>query len=145
MERRSISLSDTRESTPVTSRLTHPMIKTVTLLQRRPDLSPEEFQRHWRAVHAPLVLKLPGILKYVQGRPVSSGHKLQSTGYDGVAEVWYESLAAMQTTLASPEYQQLLADEPNFMAGSTQEAIFLVVEEDQIVEDAPVSVEPRRP
>jgi uncharacterized protein (TIGR02118 family) len=119
------------------------MIKTITLLERRPDLSPAEFQQHWREVHAPLVLKLPGVLRYVQGRPVSSGHKQQSTGYDGVAEVWYESLAAMQMTLASAEYQQLLADEPNFMGRSTQEAIFLVVEEDQILEVAPASVEPQ--
>jgi uncharacterized protein (TIGR02118 family) len=109
------------------------VIKTITLLERRPDQSAAEFHRHWREVHAPLVLRLPGVVRYVQGRPVDSGHPQQTSGYDGVAEVWYESMETMRQALASPEYQDLLADEPNFMARATKDLIFVVVEEDPIL------------
>jgi uncharacterized protein (TIGR02118 family) len=107
------------------------MIKTVTLLKRRPDLRPEDFHRHWRDVHAPLVLRLPGIRRYVQCRPVHIPGK--EPRFDGIAEVWYENLDSLRATMDSDACKQLLADELNFMGPSTQESIFLIVEEDAIL------------
>jgi uncharacterized protein (TIGR02118 family) len=84
------------------------MIKTVTLLKRRSDLTRDEFVQHWRTVHAALVLDLPGVVGYVQGRVVA---KAWDTDIDGVADVWYESLESMRATLGSAAYASLLADE----------------------------------
>jgi uncharacterized protein (TIGR02118 family) len=106
------------------------VIKTVTLLKRRPDLSSEEFHRHWREIHGPLVLALPGVLRYVQCRPLETGG--DEPAVDGIAEVWYADLPSMRAALASPAYVTLIADEANFMGPSTKESIFLTVEEDQL-------------
>ena len=43
------------------------MTKRVGLLQRRPDLSPEQFQRHWMTAHADLCKQLPGLRRYSVG------------------------------------------------------------------------------
>lgn len=109
------------------------MIKTVTLLSRRPDLSAEEFHRHWREVHAPLVWAMPGVRRYVQCRPVNIAGK--EARYDGIAEVWYDSLEDLQKTIGSPECKALLADEKNFMGAKTEDSIFLIVNEDEINND----------
>ena len=42
------------------------MIKSVTLLTRKPGLTHEQFMRHWVEIHAPLALRVPGIRRYVQ-------------------------------------------------------------------------------
>lgn len=106
------------------------MIKTVTMLTRRSDLSPEEFQQHWRQVHGPLVLKLPGVRRYVQSRPATiPGH---NPPFDGIAEVWYDDLESLRRAAASQACRDLLADEVNFMGPRTEESIFFIVEEIEI-------------
>jgi len=37
------------------------MIKSFGLLPKKPGLSDEQFHRHWREIHAPLALRLPGL------------------------------------------------------------------------------------
>lgn len=81
------------------------MVKLMTFIRRRPDLTQEEFFAHWRNVHAPLIMRHAdtlGIKKYVQTRAsehaaakamndgLGSGHQAP---YDGVAELWLEDLA----------------------------------------------------
>ena len=105
------------------------MIKTVTLLTRRPDLSREEFLRHWKQIHAPLVLALPGVRRYVQCRPLETAGG--EPPYDGIAEVWYDSLKGLRATMDSTAYNELLADEKNFMGATTQDSIFMFVEEEE--------------
>jgi uncharacterized protein (TIGR02118 family) len=106
------------------------MIKTVTLLKRRPDLTSEEFHRHWREIHGPLVLALPGVLRYVQCRPLASIEGQPDV--DGIAEVWYSDVSSMRAALDSGAYVTLIADEVNFMGPSTKESIFMTVEEDAL-------------
>lgn len=106
------------------------MIKTVTLLTRRPDLTAAEFHTYWRENHAPLVLALPGVKRYVQCRPIDIPDA--TPPFDGIAEVWYEDLDALRATVDSPACQELLADEENFMGAKTEDLIFMIVEEDEI-------------
>ena len=107
------------------------MIKTVTLLTRREDLTSEKFHRHWKDVHAPLVLAMPRVRRYVQCRP------LEVPGWeapcDGIAEVWYDTVEDFLATAESPEYARLLADEKNFMGAGTRASVFVIVEEDEFV------------
>ena len=56
------------------------MIKSLSLLTRRPELSHEEFVRHWLEIHAPLAHSVPDVRRYVQnhiegerGRPDEDG------------------------------------------------------------------------
>jgi len=90
------------------------MIKRISLLTRRPELSHEEFVRHWEEVHGPLALAVPGIRRYVQShiREESRRADIPATDIeiDGIAELWYDSVEAMAESSATPEAQALYAD-----------------------------------
>jgi uncharacterized protein (TIGR02118 family) len=107
------------------------LIKTVSLLNRRSDLSPEQFHKYWRDTHARLVLDLPGVRQYIQCRPVPIPGKRPR--YDGIAEVWYDDYNSLRATMGSQACKRLLADEGNFMGSSTHDSIFLIVEENRIL------------
>jgi uncharacterized protein (TIGR02118 family) len=104
------------------------VIKLTFCLRRRDELSLEEFQRYWREEHAPLVRQHAeslAIKKYVQlhSRPTPMDDALQASrgaeGYDGVAELWFDSLDALVAAASSPAGvaagAALLADEQKFI------------------------------
>lgn len=106
------------------------MIKLVYCLRRLPELSREEFQRYWRETHGPLVRERAGALgirRYVQlhtlDSPLNEAMRA-SRGtapdiYDGVAELWWDSLDAMTAAGGTPEGRaagrRLLEDERTFV------------------------------
>ena len=105
------------------------MIKLVYCLRRRSELSRDEFLKYWRETHAPLAAKYAEVLKmrrYVQchslDTPINAG--LQASrggpeGYDGVAEIWLDSLDDLTASTATPEGREaariLLEDEKRFI------------------------------
>jgi len=106
------------------------MIKLVFSVRRREDMSREEFQRYWREQHAPLVKRHAQTLhirRYVQTHARdtdldetlsgSRGSELQV--YDGVAELWWDSLedlaAAASSEAGQAAGQELLEDERRFI------------------------------
>jgi uncharacterized protein (TIGR02118 family) len=105
------------------------MIKLVFCLRRQPHLSREEFQRYWREHHAPLVREAAAALgarRYVQVHtltsPVNEGLRRGRGGpeeYDGVAELWFDSLDTLAASGATPEGRaagrRLLEDERRFI------------------------------
>lgn len=106
-----------------------PVVKIIFCLNRRPELSFEEFSNHWRDTHAPLVRKTAaefGVVEYHQLRPSSetmSGALAEFRGapglYDGVAEVTFESLEAMTAALKDPSLRgaarHIIGDEAKFI------------------------------
>jgi uncharacterized protein (TIGR02118 family) len=90
------------------------MIKSVSLLTRKAGLSHEEFVKHWLEVHAPLAHAVPGLRRYVQSHIVGERTRpdipTTDVEVDGVAETWYDDLAAMERANASPEAKALHAD-----------------------------------
>ena len=105
------------------------MIKLVYVVKRRSDLSPEEFRTYWLDKHGPLVRSLGpdlGAQRYVQSHTVDTpmndalvGSRGMSPWYDGITEVWAESLEQVQAVLATEAGQrafgQLGEDEANFI------------------------------
>jgi len=105
------------------------MVKLVFCLRRHPDLSREEFHRYWREEHAPLVqshAETLGIRRYVQAHSIDdaisalvAGPRNSPEPYDGVAELWFDSLDAIAATGATEEGRHagaaLLADERTFI------------------------------
>ncbi|HZQ87007.1 MAG TPA: EthD domain-containing protein [Acidimicrobiales bacterium] len=105
------------------------MIKLVFVLRRRPELSREDFQAYWRDKHAPLVASLGtalGVRRYVQTHTVDTplNEMLQASRggpaeYDGIAELWWDSLDELAAAASSPEGlqagAQLLEDEAKFI------------------------------
>ena len=96
------------------------MIKLVFCLRRLPSLSREEFQRYWSEQHAPLVrdrAEVLGIRRYVQVHSLPAevqGPLRSSRGgpeeYDGVAELWYDSLAAVGAAVSTDDGRRAAAE-----------------------------------
>ena len=75
------------------------MIKVVRLLTRKPELTHEQFVRHWLEIHAPLAHAVPGVRRYVQSHIVGTRTRSDipetDVEIDGIAELWYDDEATM--------------------------------------------------
>jgi uncharacterized protein (TIGR02118 family) len=106
------------------------MIKLVFMLRRLEGLTREEFQRYWREEHAALVARHAQTLRirrYVQthardtdlDEALAGARGAQARRYDGVAELWWESLEELLQASSSEQGQRagqaLLEDERRFI------------------------------
>jgi len=105
------------------------MIKLTFCLVRLPHLSREAFQAYWRGTHAPLVASVAETLqirRYVQmhSLPAEASAGIRASRdappeFDGVAELWFDSLEALAENGRRPEAQaagaMLLEDEKRFI------------------------------
>lgn len=105
------------------------MIQLVFCLVRRAPLTHEAFLDRWLNAHGPLVRSHAaalGIRRYVQVHtlPPATYARLAAArrapvAYDGVAELWFDSLDAMRAAAATPEGRAagraLLDDEREFI------------------------------
>jgi len=105
------------------------MIKLVYCLRKRYDADSDRFYRYWLEEHGPLVKSVAGAIgasRYVQSHTILSelnALMIESRGlqapYDGVTEVWWETMAALERGMSSPagiEAQaQLMEDEARFI------------------------------
>jgi uncharacterized protein (TIGR02118 family) len=108
------------------------MIKALVFLQRRPGLSPKGFRRYWHDVHGPLAASMPGVRRYVQNHVNELPGILRDGSYaelpcDGVAELWFDSLDALQAAFASPNGRACLADNANFV--DNERTVLVAVDE----------------
>ena len=102
------------------------MIKLVFTLRRRPGMTREEFQRYWREEHAPIVkghAETLRIRRYVQVHAreteiddaLSASRGGEPSSYDGVAELWWDSvedlIAAYSSEAGQVAAAELLEDE----------------------------------
>jgi uncharacterized protein (TIGR02118 family) len=90
------------------------MIKSISLLTRRPEITHEEFVRHWIDIHAPLAHAVPGMRRYVQNHIVETRTRPDipetPVDVDGIAETWFDDREAMTQANASPEAKRLHDD-----------------------------------
>jgi len=106
------------------------MIKLVFMVRRREGTTREEFQRYWREEHAELVKRhaeVLGIRRYVQTHATDTdlddalarSRGSEPRQYDGVAELWWESIDDLVGAALSDEgqtaQQALLEDERRFI------------------------------
>lgn len=89
------------------------MLKFMVVLYRRPDLTPAQFRRHLREVHAPLAQNLPGLRRYVQNH-VADDPKRESPRWDAIVELYFDDGAAMEAAWDSPQGAASDADLPAF-------------------------------
>jgi uncharacterized protein (TIGR02118 family) len=121
------------------------VVKLVFCLHRRSDIDEAEFHRYWREVHGPLAASFApalGIRRYVQlhtssgpvSEAIASGRGAPEP-FDGVAELWFDSLDALVAASLTPEgaaaAEALHADESKFIDHS-RSPIF-VAEEHQVL------------
>ncbi len=106
------------------------MIKIVSLLTRKPELTHEQFVAHWRDIHGPLALGIPGVRRYVQshiqGTRTRADIPETDIAVDGIAELWYDNEDALRASAATPEAKRLYADGALFIG---RIKTYVVVEE----------------
>ena len=85
----------------------------------------DEFSRYWGEVHAPIGRRIPGLRRLVQSHRVMDPPDLAA--FDGMAELWFDDLAALEAARRSPEWQVSTADEANFI-DATRTASFVTQE-----------------
>lgn len=90
--------------TPVQELTEDAGIKSMFLTRRKPDLTVEEFQSHWREKHAKLIPGTPGLLGYSQCHVLPSLYKNENPPYDGVAELWWPDLDTFMKAWHSKEH-----------------------------------------
>ena len=105
------------------------MIKVVMAIRRRADVPPQEFHRYWREEHGPLACRLLeplNLRRYVQTHTLDTDLNAQLAAargtfeaFDGLAELWWDSLDDMNATFGSEAGQRanaaLAEDEARFI------------------------------
>jgi uncharacterized protein (TIGR02118 family) len=97
------------------------MIRSVSFIQRRPDLDRADFRRYYEEKHAPLARPhLAGLRHYVRNHILFEhrGEHAADVPFDAISEFEYEDHAAfeaMLAMLAGPIGERIRADELNFM------------------------------
>jgi uncharacterized protein (TIGR02118 family) len=89
------------------------MLKFMVVVYRRPDLTAEQFRRHFEQIHGPLAKKLPGLRKYVQNY-VCADSSRESPGWDAIVELYFDDWTTMEAAWASPQGAASDADLPLF-------------------------------
>jgi uncharacterized protein (TIGR02118 family) len=100
------------------------VVKLVGCLRRKPGMSTAEFHCYWKDVHGPLVQSVTEFSRYV--RKYGQGHSVADrvpgfpppafTPFDGVAELWFDSVADIGKAFAEPRYLEIIRpDELKFL------------------------------
>ncbi|AHB67698.1 Ethyl tert-butyl ether degradation EthD [Haloarcula hispanica N601] len=101
------------------------MYKHVALLVRQDGMSHEEFVDYWQTNHTPIAKDIEGVVRYQQVLPTEPAH----AEFDGLAELYFETLADLHEALGSPGSRDY--DPTKAVAAKAREDVnnFLAVEE----------------
>lgn len=96
--------------------------KRVTYLEKRDDLSREQFGVYWATEHARIAKDLPGVVRYLQNHvnhlePCPAGDDPYRV--DGIVELWFGDENATSAGYASDVADRLVVDEKKFLGGLT--------------------------
>jgi len=112
------------------------VIKVVGLLTRKPEITHEQFVKHWLEIHGPLAHAVPGVRRYVQSNIVGTRTRADipetDVEVDGIAELWYDDEAALARAAATQEMKRLTDDGALFIGRIKT----YIVEEKQIIPKA---------
>jgi uncharacterized protein (TIGR02118 family) len=105
------------------------MIKLVYVVRKRDDIPFQDFSKYWLEKHGPLVRSFAKGMrarKYIQSHTVApemgqafAQSRGMPPGFDGITEVWWDSLDDLNAGVATPEGQEagrvLTEDEARFI------------------------------
>lgn len=111
------------------------MIKAITCIKRKPGLSVTDFQAYWRGNHAEVVKGLPGIRRYIQSHALPGGYRKGELVYDGIAEIWIDSVDTLRAWAGSAAYGAVQQDEENFI---DREKMLLILTQEHVIKDGAV-------
>jgi uncharacterized protein (TIGR02118 family) len=102
------------------------MAKVIFILHRRADQTREQCLEHWRGDrHTSIVTNVPGLSRWVQNHVKSTS---APAAPDGIGELWFDSQAALEQALSSPQMAAAIEDARNFL---DMEATQMVIVEEK--------------
>jgi uncharacterized protein (TIGR02118 family) len=111
------------------------VIKLICFVKRKPGMSPEDFHRHWREVHGPLIGNTKSgsyVVRYEQNhRPLSDYGNPMVSDYDGVTVQWFRSMDDFNASIAEPDYAEIAADIERFL--DTSSLVWLLTEDAEVI------------
>jgi uncharacterized protein (TIGR02118 family) len=96
------------------------MVKLIICAKRKTGMTRKEFDAYWQNQHGPLVKSVPEFMrhvrKYVQCHIVENSVPLGvAASYDGVAELWFDSVEEIAQAFNEPRYLEIIRrDEHKF-------------------------------
>lgn len=92
------------------------MIRRVSFIRRKPDLTREEFFAHWTGRHAEIVRQLPGL----RGLRFSRVERCvpEDAAWDGVGETWFDTIADADRAFATEPFLAMLTEDRAKFIGS---------------------------
>ncbi|KVD46811.1 hypothetical protein WS61_09945 [Burkholderia sp. ABCPW 11] len=108
------------------------MMHTIAFLfKRKPGLTREQFEHHYKVVHGPIAAKLPGLLEYrhypVRDANRGDVHAHIPPGFDALSVYTFESEEAAEAAWNSPENIPVQADTLEFIDLDTMVTLPLVL------------------
>lgn len=110
------------------------MVKAVSFFKRKAGMPVEEFQAYWLRDHPAVVVRLPGVRRYVQSHTLLAGYRKGEPIYDGIAELWFEDTKALHALRGTKEMEAVAADEAVFIDRGT---MGLILTEEHVIKDGP--------
>lgn len=110
------------------------VVRTLTLMVRKPGQTHEQFMRYWLEVHAPMARRVPGVKAFIANEVTGTRARADIPAgppieIDGIAESWHEEGLSPANPGAPPEARAWFADGPEFVGAlktfATREHVFV--------------------
>jgi uncharacterized protein (TIGR02118 family) len=105
------------------------MVKLIALYKKPSDI--EAFDKHYAEVHMPLTSKMPGLKKVEISR--ITGSPMGASEYHVMAEMYFENMEALKSSMSSPEGRASGKD----LMGFAKDVVCMMIAE--VEETAPVA------
>lgn len=87
------------------------MLKIVALVEKRADLTWEEFVDYWDEEHVEPISKLPNLRKYTIAPAIDH----ENAPYDGIAELYFETTDDIREAFTDELEAEIREDEDRFL------------------------------
>jgi uncharacterized protein (TIGR02118 family) len=106
------------------------MAKLIFILHCRADQTRDQCYEQWAGQqHTSIVKAVPGLRRWVQNRVATPSN---GSACDGIGELWFDSPAALEQALDSPEMVAAAEDAKRFL--DIHRTAVMIVGEDTIIE-----------
>lgn len=119
-----------------------PKVKLSVVIKRRAGMSFEEFDHYWNHIHGAIVTGVPEftrhVRRYVQshwlpgysgaGDTSKLGSQWRRAPFDGIAELWFDSIADMVTAFNEPQFMAKIAPDDEKFVDAVHTQLFTLRE-----------------
>lgn len=92
------------------------MYRVIVMIRRKAGMSREDFLTHWLQEHPAFVERLPGVRAYRQSAAIE--HR-KEWPFDGMAELFFDSISDIARAFDGPEAKELFAHEDDFLSDAS--------------------------